>query len=75
VLGDRGVPVLPRIAQMAGDAGTLVEQLDGLVGDAGLDDLADQAMGHGIKMAMHLDMVVEPSPAAPPLRVGIGFGR
>ena len=73
--GDRRVPVLPRAADVAGDAGAAVEQLDGPVGDAGLDGLAHQAVGHGVEMPVHLDVVVEPGPAAAPLRVGVGLGR
>ena len=59
VLRDRRVPVLPRIALVAGDAGALVEQLHRLVGDAGLDHLAHQAVGHGIEMPARVDMVIQ----------------
>ncbi len=75
VLGSRRVSVLPRVAEVAGDAVAAVEQLDALVGDAGLDDLAHQAVGHGVEVAVHLDVVVEPGPAAPPLCVGVWIGR
>ncbi len=74
VLGDRRVPVRPRVAQMAGNPVFRVEQLDGLVGDARLDYLAHQPIGHRVEVAVDLDVVVEPRPAAPPLRVGIGLG-
>lgn len=74
VLGDRGVPVLPGIANVAGDPIGLVEQLDGLVGDAGLDHLAHQPVRHGVEVAIHLDVVVQPRPAAPPLCIGIWLG-
>ena len=62
VLGDRGVPVLPRIADVAGDALVAVEQLDGLIGDAGVDHLAHQAIGHGVEVSVDLDVVVHDLP-------------
>ena len=71
VLGNCCVPLRAWIAQMAGNPGTVVEQLDGLVGDAGLDGLAYQPIGNGVEMPVHLDVVVEPRPAAPPFGVGI----
>ena len=43
---------------MAGDALAAVEDLDGRVGDARLDDLADQRGRHRIEVAVHLDVVV-----------------
>ena len=71
VIGDRGVPVRPGVTDMAGDPLTLVEQLDGLVGDPRLDHLAHQAIRHRIKKPVHLDEVIHARPAATPFRVGI----
>ena len=45
VLRHGGVAAAHAAQQMVGDALTLVEQLDGALGDAGLDLLAQQAMG------------------------------
>ena len=60
---------------MGGDALAGMEDLDGRVGDARLDDLADQPRRHGVEMAMHLDVVVGGDPAAPPFGVVVGIGR
>jgi hypothetical protein len=60
---------------MTGDAIVLVEQLDGLVGNAGLDYLAHQPIRHRVEVAVDLDVVVQPRAAAPPFRVGIRLGR
>ena len=56
-------------------AAATMEHLHGLLGDAGLDHLAHQAIGHGVQVPLHLDVVVEPGAAATPLGVGVGFGR
>lgn len=42
MVGQRGVPAARAAEQMAGDALALVEQLDGVLGDARLDLLAQQ---------------------------------
>ena len=63
-----------RAVDVYSDADTVMEDLHGAVGDAGLHHLADQAVGHGIPMAVHLDVVVEPRPAALPLGVFERFG-
>ena len=68
-------PGAPRTPQVAGHPAATMEQLDGLLGDAGLDHLARQAIGHGVEVPLHLDVVVEPGAAATPLGVGVGFGR
>ncbi len=49
--------------------------LDRAVGDACLDYLAYQSVGHGIPMAVSLDVVVEARPAALPFGVFEGFGQ
>ena len=56
---------------MAGHPVALVEQLDDLVGDPRLDHLAHQPVGHGVEVPVHLDVIVQARPAAPPFRVGI----
>jgi hypothetical protein len=48
VLGDRGVAAPVRRARMAGDALALVENLNGLVGDARVDEFLDEAEGRRI---------------------------
>ena len=68
VLGHRGVP--PRECdRMRRDTQAAMEHLDGLLGDARLDHLADQPGGHRVEMAVHLDVVVGSDPGAPPLGV------
>lgn len=45
-------------AGVAGDPLTLVEDLDGVVGDAHIDEFADEAVGRGIPVPVDLDMIV-----------------
>ncbi len=47
---------------MAGDAPALVEDLDGALDDARVDELADQPERHRVIMAVDLDMVVGGNP-------------
>jgi hypothetical protein len=53
----------------------LAEQLDRALGDARVELLADQPMRYRVVMPIDVDVVVEPSPAHPPLGVLIGLGR
>ena len=75
VLGRGRLSRAPRAPQVAGHPAATMEHLDGLLGDADLDHLARQAIGHGVEVPLHLDVVVEPGAAATPLGVGVGFGR
>ncbi len=60
---------------MAGDALTLVEDLNRCVGDAGLDDLADQLRGHRVEVVRDLDVVVGSDAGPLPFGVLVGLGR
>ena len=62
-------------AQMRGDALALVEDLDGARGQARLDLLADEAVRHGVVVALDVDVVVERDAAQAPLGVDVGLGR
>lgn len=53
---------------VAGDPLTLVEDLDGVVGDAHIDELADEAIGRGIPVPVDLDMIVGRDAATLPAR-------
>ena len=75
VVGQRGVSMRYRAADMHGDADIVMKDLHRTVGDARLDYFANQAVGHGIPMAVHVDVVVQPRPTALPLGVFEGFGR
>ena len=72
VLGHGGVPAAGAAQQMAGDALSPVEQLDGALGDARLELLAQHAMRHRVVMAIDVDVVVEADPALTPLGVDVG---
>ena len=58
---------------MAGDALSLVENLDRLVGDADVDEFADQPERRGIPVAVDFDMVVGGDAAALPDGEGVGL--
>ena len=73
VLGDGGVAAPVRRPRMAGDALSFVEDLDGLVGDADVDEFLDQPERRGVPVAVDLDMVVGRNPAALPNGEGVGF--
>jgi hypothetical protein len=51
MLGKRGVAASIWRAQMAGDALSLVEDLDRLVGDARIDEFLDETEGRRIPVA------------------------
>ncbi len=75
VLGDGGVPVPQRAANMRSDAAAVVEQLHSTLGDTGVHYRPSQAVGHAVPVSQHLDMVVEPDPTAPPVGILVGLGR
>ena len=75
VLGRRRVPALDGRTHVARHPRALVEDLDGGVGDARLDALADEPGRHRVVVLVDLDVIVEPEPAQLPLGVGVGLGR
>ena len=54
---------------MAGDALAAMEALDGVGGDAHVHLFFDERMGHGVVMAMDLDVIVDVDPGLLPLGV------
>ena len=60
---------------MARDPLAVVEDLDGLVGDADIDEFADQAVRRGIPMTIDLDMIVGRDAATLPAGKDIGLVR
>ncbi len=60
---------------MTGDPLPLVEDLDGLVGDADIDEFTDQAVRGGIPMAVDLDVIVGGDAATLPARKDVGLVR
>ena len=54
---------------------SLVEDLDGLVGDTDIDEFTDQAVRGGIPMAIDLDVVVGGDAATLPARKDVGLVR
>ena len=75
VIGKRGMVAPARTPGMAGNPFALMEDLDGPVSDADIDEFADQAVGHGIPIAIDLDMIVGRHPATLPHREDVRFGR
>jgi len=75
VLGHGGVAAAGAAQQMAGDTLALVKQLDGALGDARLDLLAQQAVRHRVVMAVDVDVIVERDAALAPLGVDVGLDR
>ena len=71
VLGDRRVAAPVGRARMAGDALPLVEGLDRLVGEADVDELADQPERRGIPVAVDFNVVVGGDAAALPDGEGV----
>ncbi len=69
------VPMPHRIADVHGNADTVMENLHCAIGDAGLHHLADQPVGHRIPMPVHLDVIVEAGPTALPFGIFEGFCR
>jgi hypothetical protein len=59
---------------MRGNALAVVEDLDGPLGQARPDLLAQEPVGHRVVVAVDLDMVVEPDRALLPLRVDVRGG-
>ena len=74
VIGDGGVTATAGRLGVAGDALALVESLDGPVGDAHVDQLADQPVGNRVPAAVDLDVVVGRDAAALPDGEGIRSG-
>ncbi len=64
-----------RRAQMAGDALSLVENLDRLVGDARINQFLDEAEGRRIPVAVDLDVVVGGDATALPDRESVRLAR
>ena len=58
---------------MAGDALAAMEALDGVGGDAHVHLFFDERMGHGVVMAMDLDVIVDVDPGLLPLGVFVRF--
>src|SRR3954453_17160977 len=73
VLWDSGVPVPHGRERMAGNARAAIEDLDGRVGDARLDDFTDEARGDGVEVACNLDVVIGGDTGALPLGITIRF--
>ena len=75
MISDRGVAAPVGRTGVAGDPLALVEDLDGLVGDADIDEFADQAVRGGIPVAVDLDVIVGRDAATLPARKDIGLVR
>ncbi len=75
MIGDGGMATPVGGAGVAGDPLSLVEDLDGLVGDADIDEFTDQAVRGGIPMAIDLDVIVGRDAAALPACKDIGLVR
>src|ERR1700719_3330121 len=75
VIGDRGVAAPVGRTGVAGDPLAPVEDLDGLVSDADIDEFTDQAVRGGIRMALDLDVVVGRDAATLPARKDVGLVR
>src|ERR1700682_5475632 len=73
VVRNRGVAAPVGCAGVAGDPLSLVEDLDGLVGNADIDEFTDQAVRGGIPMPIDLDMIVGRDAAALPARKDVGL--
>src|SRR6266851_6890157 len=75
VLGHGGVAAAGTAQQVTSDALAFVEQLDGALGNARLDLLAQQAVRHRVVMAVDVDMIVERDAALAPLGIDVGLDR
>src|SRR5215472_2191363 len=75
VVGHSGVAMLEWVAGMRGNADSTMEDLHCAVGNAHFEHFADQPEGHGIPVAVHFDVVVQPGPAALPFSVLERFRR
>ena len=58
---------------MTGDALAAMEALDGVGGDAHVHLFFDERMGHGVVMAVDLDVIVDVDPGLLPLGVFVRF--
>src|SRR5258708_4762890 len=63
VIGDRGVAAAVGRTGVARDPLAFMEDLDGLVSDADIDEFTDQPIRGGIPMAVDLDVIVGPDAA------------
>src|SRR6476661_2453990 len=75
VIGDGGVATPVGGTGVAGNPLSLVEDLDGLVSDAYIDEFTDQAVRGGIPMAVDLDVIVGGDAATLPARKDVGLVR
>ena len=62
VLGDGGVAALQRGAHMAGDALALVAAFDRMLGEAHVQGLLHQGVGHRVVVTVDLDVIVDVDP-------------
>jgi hypothetical protein len=75
VIGDGGVASPAGAPGVAGHPLALMEGLYRPVGDADVDELADQPVRNRVEAALHLHMVVGRDPAALPGGEGVGLAR
>ena len=75
MIGDGGMAAPVGRTGVAGDPLSLVEDLDGLVGDADIDEFTDQAVRGGIPMAVDLDVIIGCDAATLPARKDVGLVR
>ena len=73
--GDGGMASLVVGTPMAGDASAAVEAFNGVGGAAHVHLFFDERMGHGVVMALDLDVVVDMDPRLFPLGVFVGLDR
>ena len=74
VRGDGAVTPLEGRALVAGDPFALVEDFHHLGSEAHLELLLDQALGHGVVVPGHFDVVVDVDADQCPLGILIGLG-
>ena len=70
-----GVPARRVIAPMGGDALAAMEELDGRRADPRVHDFVDEGIGHGVVVAVELDVVVDVDARHGPLAVDERLGR
>ena len=75
MFGHGGVAPAAGSAHMGGDALTVMEDLDGALGDPGPELLFGQGMGHRIVMLGDLDMIIETGAALLPFGVLVCLAR
>src|SRR5215207_4888655 len=75
MIGDRGMASAVGRTGVARDPLTPVEDLDGLVGDADIDEFTDQTVRGRIPMAVDLNVVVGGDATTLPARKDIGLVR